>query len=208
MAVTSISVILTVCVLKLHHGGPNRKRVPDLLRIVVFDIMDPLLHLRRPRIRTKLFRGREPRRTPSKLTTDNAEVCLRLVSEAAARRHSPVAEFRNTNGKVFGSDQFGLGDFDTSSGIDTSGLHQDISRLTVMEEILRHLRILVDKREEEDADNEMANEWKHVASIIDRFLFVLSMVTTLVVTLVLIIIIPATRYYEGSELSPAAMVWS
>ena len=39
MAMTSLSIILTVFVLQLHHVGPHQKPVPRWLRALVFDLL-------------------------------------------------------------------------------------------------------------------------------------------------------------------------
>jgi hypothetical protein len=43
MAVASVSVILTVLVMKLHHCAPQQKRVPKWVRIVVLRILAKLV---------------------------------------------------------------------------------------------------------------------------------------------------------------------
>lgn len=45
MAMTSLSIILTVGVLHLHHKGPNNTPVPKRLRIVLFDYLAPFLRM-------------------------------------------------------------------------------------------------------------------------------------------------------------------
>ena len=72
----------------------------------------------------------------------------------------------------------------------------DIKRLTVMEEILKYLKIMVAKRDEDDSENEIVNEWRHVAQVMDRFLFWLFLLTTVVATIVMMVIIPLLRYQD------------
>lgn len=43
MGMTSLSIILTVFVLQIHHVGPHKKRVPSWMRTLVFDLLARLL---------------------------------------------------------------------------------------------------------------------------------------------------------------------
>lgn len=45
MAMTSLSIILTVLVLQLHHVGPHQKRVPRWMWTLVIDVLAPLVCL-------------------------------------------------------------------------------------------------------------------------------------------------------------------
>ena len=115
MAVTSVSVILTVFVLKLHHCGPHQTEVPPWIRKWI------LTHLARAikcqcsgkRTNSKSKMKKQKNNFPNsdhqqyyyaparqKSHTDiheSTEACLRLVDDNYSRRASPVAEFRNND---------------------------------------------------------------------------------------------------------------
>jgi len=63
-------------------------------------------------------------------------------------------------------------------------------RLVLVDEMLRHLKLLISKKEEDDNATDIVGEWRHVASVLDRVLFFIFLFTTTVITLVMMIIIP------------------
>lgn len=207
MALTSISVILTVCVLKLHHCGPRQTEVPCWLRFLVLRIMATLVTCRLPP-------ANRPRRHKrhKKGNSDNPDVCLRLVNDYTHNKHSPVAEFRNSHSKVHDSDKTynditttNLSEVNHQPPVDSSPSMSpsDIRRLKVMEEILRYLKIMVAKRDDDDSQAELVNEWQQVAAVMDRFLFWLFLLATIVSTVVMMVVVPLLRdieeYGEGAE---------
>ncbi len=201
MAVTSVSVILTVCVLKLHHSGPHTREVPPWIRFYVLKVLARTIHcqcqtlpqsrIRRPKIKKK-------EKKSNKSNHDNAEVCLRLVNECHINKHSPVAEFR-ANSKPTNLPET-LNDLSANTNID---VHPDLKRLTVMEEILKYLKMMVSKRDQDDLETDIVNEWRQVAAVIDRSLFLLSLITTTVATIVMMVIIPLLREYKSADMDTA-----
>ena len=213
MALTSISVILTVCILKLHHSSPNQKEVPAWLRTFIFGGLNRLVRCKCRTQKPRRSRRRENGKFSAKLSTDNTEACLRLVNEPHKRRHSPVGEFCNSHShnqnykdNIRMNDLGSMGNSNSNStgtGTDPSGLHQDIKRLSVMEEILHYLKLIVTKRDLDDEDNEVVNEWRAVAVVCDRFLFWMFLTMTLMITLFLIVVIPVIKYsvYDDSTIT-------
>ncbi|VDP31191.1 unnamed protein product [Heligmosomoides polygyrus] len=53
------------------------------------------------------------------------------------------------------------------------------------------LQVLIKKQENEDICERMANEWRHVAQVIDRLLFWIFLVATTLITFVLLVLIPS-----------------
>lgn len=212
MAVTSISVILTVCVLKLHHCGPHQAEVPRWLRFLMLKVVARIVRCQcTPLPSSRNRRSGKNTKKASKLPHENAEICLRLVNECNLNKHSPVAEFRTGTGNNKGPPGVRINGQDATShhgGRNTGGMATttttttsmdvtaDIKRLTVMEEILKYLKIMVAKRDEDDTESEIINEWRHVAQVMDRFLFWLFLFTTVVATIVMMVIIPLLRYQE------------
>ena len=193
MAVTSISVILTVFVLKLHHCGPHQAEVPRWMRYLVLKVLARIVRCQCSGLEDKKNKNRRNRKKKNnKLPpNENAEVCLRLVNEVNMNKHSPVAEFRsNTANRNGRQDTSPTGMNTTSLTFDPS---VDLKRLTVMEEILKYLKIMVAKRDEDDSENEVINEWRQVAAVMDRFFFWFFLLTTMAATLVMMVFIPLFR---------------
>lgn len=73
--------------------------------------------------------------------------------------------------------------------------------ITILDDILKNVKNIVDKREEDDGENEVLNEWKEVASVVDRFLFIIFFIITAITTSVLLVFIPIWRHYvDNAEL--------
>ena len=181
MAVTSISVILTVCVLKLHHCGPHQKQVPGCIRWFVLKFLARVVNCQcHAPVNKKGRHWSNRKKVPRNSSNENAELCLRLVNECNMIKPSPVAEFRN---KIH---------------VNTTTMENnpDLRRLTVMEEILKYLKIMVAKRDDDDSEIEIVNEWRQVAQVIDRFLFWLFLMTTIVATMVMMVFIPLLISYQ------------
>lgn len=197
MALTSISVILTVCILKLHHGSPQQKEVPRWLHNFIFNGLNRLVHCRCTRVKRKRSRRQDRGKYTSKLLSENTEACLRLVNEPSKRAHSPVAEFRHHGHNNAFTEQIHMNDLNHSNSnnsTDTGTIHQDIKRLSVMEEILHYLKLIVARRDFDDDEHDVMSEWQAVAAVCDRFLFWLFLTKTIVITLLLMVIIPSLRY--------------
>ncbi len=215
MALTSISVILTVCVLKLHHCGPYQLEVPPWMRWLVLKCLARFVRCaclksfskRRKVLADNIKRSNKSKhaKKPKGLSLENREVCLRLVNQS--ERQSPVMEFRSfrSHNKNFVSNNGGLvndvKDAETASSANTDkreSLHSqesgtwasDARRLAMMEEILRYLKVIVAKRDEDDEETEVVKEWQMVASVMDRCLFLLFLSTTTIATLVIMVFIP------------------
>jgi len=142
---------------------------------------------------------------------ENADICLRLVNEGMPNKHSPVAPFRNArqraNSNQVNNRQGSPTDLTTTSNnisattvLDNTPLTApDIKRLTVMEEILKYLKIMVAKRDEDDSEVELINEWQQVAMVMDRFLFWFFLLTTIVATIIMMVVIPLLQVYTEQD---------
>ena len=115
MAVTSVSVILTVFVLKLHHCGPHQAEVPPWIRKWILDYLARAVRCQcalnsRKKVKSKKHHPQNhyqqqyyyaPPKAKKHSSEDNNDVCLRLVEDQYlsrnARRASPVVELRNSD---------------------------------------------------------------------------------------------------------------
>lgn len=219
MAVTSVSVILTVFVLKLHHCGPRQSEVPSWVRCFVLGFLARAVHCppgfgaRRPAKR----RERGLRKVSEKLPTMD-EVPLRPFHDCSIRKHYDIPDFRphgdtppppssvrtqqrcDVMPEVTGfgdvvteATPTAAGAFDCCAAGTAASMAVDIRRLNVVEEILRYLKLVVHKKDEEERESEVVNEWRQVASVMDRFLFWCFLTTTMIGTIMILIVIPLYR---------------
>ena len=204
MAMTSISVILTVGVLKLHHSGPHQTRVPPWMRTLILHGLASLVHCR--------WRAHKPKSkfVCTKEARDGADMCLRLVNEVTNGRRSPVFSSparpapytpttapSNKHEPRFHHNALGDHGHVEDSAVSNkratprqTDIANDIRRLNVMEEILRYLQIMVTKKDADDAEMDIMTEWRQVAKVIDRFLFLLFLTVTLSATVIIMVLIP------------------
>uniref|UniRef100_X2B6Z0 Neurotransmitter-gated ion-channel ligand-binding domain-containing protein n=1 Tax=Capitella teleta TaxID=283909 RepID=X2B6Z0_CAPTE len=183
MAMTSISVILTVGVLKLHHCSPHQTKVPNWIRTCVLKGLGRLVRCRCIRVKHNHKKNKYPK---IRGNFDNADVCLRLVNEGINGRMSPL--FRSScdhDSRARDQDITEEGSLRLQSE-----LAKEYKELSLLKEILRYIQILVSKKDEEEEEVEVMNEWREVAQVIDRFLFLLFLTVTMSTTLVLVVFIP------------------
>ena len=213
MAVTSISVILTVCVLKLHHCGPHQSEVPRWMRTVVLGFIAGLV---RCRCLSDTSKKKRRRTTPKETmgVKESSDVCLRLMSELNHSRKSPITDIRhnhtannvgttncitsgNASRTTFSNKHMPtthLGKPEQQYSRDLYGV--ELQRLQTLQEILKYLKFMVSKRDEDDRENDIVNEWRQVAQVMDRFLFWFFFLLTGIATLVIMVLVPMMRYMK------------
>ena len=194
MAVTSISVILTVFVLKIHHGAPNQREVPRWIRFLVLKVLARLVGCQCLPTHKKRPRKAKPKLTKKEKTQqEQAEVCLRLVSDMNTFNHTEMDRRPSRHGHVTAHAHGGgvvSPEFIPDSRPD---INAEPARSKTLDEILKYLKIMVAKRDDDDSETEVMNEWRHVAQVVDRFLFWLFLLTTLFSTLIIMVFIPLWR---------------
>ena len=114
----------------------------------------------------------------SRFAQENADVCLRLVNECNPNKYSPVAQFRNASRNHVNMDhmmtdsRYNDSQKESVTNLTTTSLNDDmnpeIRKLTVMEEILKYLKIMVNKHDEDDGETEIISEWQQVAQVMDH----------------------------------------
>lgn len=263
MAITSISIILTVWVLALHHCGPHQSAVPRWARRCVLGTLARIVGFnpdRRARRRTRTSSEPENRKksrsknknrkqsgvrdsgqrsrnatvTVKPAQGDKVERFLDLVREISAENDNPVfrtsgdplpplpdkansPKRRTQQQQQRGPDiamEFpydgdreedeGRGGEETEGrgkreGVTEGGntttttmgvLEMTVRRLMVMEETLDYLRFLVAKTTADDRQNEITNEWRNVAAVIDRCLFRVFLFATAMSTFFMMVLVP------------------
>ncbi|XP_061194933.1 neuronal acetylcholine receptor subunit alpha-2-like [Saccostrea echinata] len=197
MSLTSVSVIMTVFVLNLHHRGPNRHPVPVWLRNFLLGPLHDILCMGKSNGLPTLNQEQNHRilRTMS----------LRATLENIAQELQNEAQLENG----------GMADTVITDGQGTT-LHNDI-RCDVRllpnethqrpkrgiqvknlhtkshEEIVKNLQVILDKHEKEDQDFQIIQEWRKVAQVVDRILFWIFLFGTLSSTIIVLVITPAAK---------------
>ncbi|GIX82476.1 uncharacterized protein CDAR_122141 [Caerostris darwini] len=197
MAITSISVVVTVVVLNFHYRGPSRKEVPSYLRELFLKRFASCSCYNSPKKgkRTNYeagvhlpsaFKGGSFRLTidslhdelkemNSDLTCNEPIVCSSGHNVNDNKRRVP-----SSKSQVNGSSPGG------GSGAGSSGTR-------IQAEILRTLQYLLYRQEQEDYRIRVVDEWRQMALVIDRILFWIFFVVTLVSSLSFLVIVPLHR---------------
>ena len=158
MAMTSLSIVLTVFVLQLHHVGPDTKPVPLWIRKVVLHLIARMMcmsaHV------DGYYRYQETRKD---------EMCMTSFMDSVDFRDS-----NNCNGRL-------------QSNPPSS------DRNVTYDRISRHLKILVSKHDGEEDHQDIVNEWRLVAHVMDRFLFWLFLIGSFFSSLVILVFKPMMK---------------
>lgn len=189
MALTSISVILTVFVLKLHHCEPHQRALPTWVRCCVIEKLGAVV-----KCEYQVKRKKRRKNNRKNGGTHSAEVNVRLMNEVHHHHSDVISNSNMANHEMVTSSTTRTFDTTMTSPLsDHPALNEcvvNMRRLRVLEDILRQLKIMVDKREEDDMEDDVMNEWRQVAQIVDRTLFIFFLSCTIFTTLILMVIIP------------------
>ena len=224
MTLTSMSVIMTVFVLNLHHRGPNKRQVPRWMKELLVNKISPYLCLyESDEVMARYYRteDRFMKNVSLKLTLDNIQQALqnetqlensinslRETTVTLADNHinsvsQPQAVRTNmypTVNTLSPQQCYGSGmPQSTSTAQNSNDNHKRSKRKSnsslgkTNEEILHSLRRILEKHEKEDKDYEMIQDWRRVAQVIDRILFIIFFIATLWSTIGILVIAPASR---------------
>lgn len=218
MGMTSVSVVMTVMVLNFHHRGPFHKEIPYWIRWLVLDKLRralcmklPYSDMRQPKHSSLL------RRLSLKLTIDNLQDELMQDMGLDSRHRS--SSYNATSCDPFVNEQalvpncVGSGSGDaiplqrlggggTGGGGGGRGPSHPLGAMgksQLHEEVLKTLQVLISRQELDDECEEIANEWRQVAQVIDRLLFWIFLFATVLLTLALLIIIPLVRHAQETD---------
>ncbi|KAH3833068.1 hypothetical protein DPMN_106369 [Dreissena polymorpha] len=208
MAVASISVILTVVVLKLHHCSPHQKKIPDWLRKYILGYLARFVRCSCVTLPCKISKTRV--RSERKVIEDSDvhEIHARLLKEMetlsrTGPRTGLERDQRRRNCKDVLSSKINLdvrehGYSNRSSVMedDFNGNFSHDGAVTTMEDILKYLKVLVVKSDAEDIEADVVDEWKQVALVIDRLFFWMFMLITVVSSVIILVIVPSFKYID------------
>ena len=225
MALTSMSVIMTVFVLNLHHRGPNKRQVPHWMKVLLVNKLSPFLCLHESDEFMARYYKNEDRfikNVSLKITLDNIQQALQNETQIensinslkettvtladnhvnsvpytqTVRTHMyPTMQTLQPQDQRYGG---GLSQAASTSQTATDNHKRHKRRSTsalskTNEEILQSLRRILEKHEREDKDYEMIQDWRRVAQVIDRILFIIFFLATTWSTLGILVIAPAAR---------------
>ena len=205
MAMTSLSIVLTVFVLQLHHVGPNQKPIPRWIKRLVIDVIarglcmgnhvdnyynsrykahqrqhhfngnDVTLSQRPNDIRPTSANGRSAHKDT------NASCNGGLNNYQGHLQLHPLLEKSNLKNRSRTS----MGDNVT----DTSVYGDNV----VYDRLSSQLKILVSKNETEDDFQDIVNEWRLVAHVMDRLLFWLFLIGSLISSISILVLKPMMK---------------
>lgn len=216
MAVASVSVILTVVVLKLHHCSPNQKKIPPWVRHYVLGYLARIvrcscIHSKCPipnrrstsasdadidmkDLQTKLLRQMET----VTLNNGNNRLNVDNISRLHLGNHLKNSSMNDMNSSRVNLDFKDISVSNRSSMIEedlVSGSRKDRG-FTTMEDILKYLKVLVVKSDAEDAEHEVVDEWKQVALVVDRLFFWMFLLITVLSSVIILVIVPSFKIVE------------
>ncbi|ELU14382.1 hypothetical protein CAPTEDRAFT_204309 [Capitella teleta] len=188
MGMTSVSVIMTVFVLNLHHRGPNNTPVPPWLHKVFLSRLKDTHNVvfKQNSLYDDFFPSgtSQSRFSRNHLTIENlAQELKHELDTQYAREHdsSPNDKYESD------TTQF------ESSPDHSSTLDQQPACSTT-QHILRALYKIVHRYEREDNEEHRVYEWRQLAVIVDRILFWIFLTGTLSSTIIVLIIAPLIRW--------------
>lgn len=173
MGVTSLSIILTVFVLQLHHVGPHQRPVPRWLRIICFDLLSKVVCLRPPK----------PLHSLHFHYPQNDIYLAQFYEEMASSNcNGSIPNFRNNENHK-----------QENNSTHVHELISDVDGDNTQERITNHLKLLIDKQDYEDRHQCIVNDWRFIALVIDRILFWLFLTATTISTIAILIIQPMMK---------------
>ncbi|XP_064608588.1 neuronal acetylcholine receptor subunit alpha-10-like isoform X2 [Liolophura sinensis] len=196
MSLTSLSVIMTVFVLNLHHRGPSKQAVPVWLRNIFLGRMARLLCLPAGEPTYRDYYSGDTaqflRKVSLKMTIEN------MAQELKDDLENGMADtLLDQSGLPFSNEKQ---ESRTNSTLTSDHYRRTNSKnprnvSKTNEEILRALKRLIEKHDREDHEYEIIQEWRKVAQVVDRILFWIFLTGTLVSTLTVLVIAPLTRSF-------------
>ena len=167
MGMTSLSIVLTVFVLQLHHVGPHQKPVPQWLKKFTFRFLSRIFCMN-SQVRSHYRSCQDPKRD---------ETCLTTFVESDHMDH------KNCNGRLTRHPYSLPGD-----RVDDTG-----DKVVTYDKISNQLKILVSQTDAEEELQLITTEWRLVAQIIDRMLFWLFFIGSFMSSISILVLKPMTK---------------
>ncbi|CAF1580664.1 unnamed protein product, partial [Didymodactylos carnosus] len=251
MAMTSISVMMTVFVLNLHYRGPKRNEIPFWLQqLLGLSLASAIKTLKTNgfswrKKKSEKRKARDKSRSSYLSRTDSFapvngllsyklnETVIKQTNERSKNRHS--TQYENLlNRDNFNHNLNDVNEIPMSHSLDDPSMLRDdkrspnyhhfsddlnvqtprvsVQRLsrsnsTIQEEIHQTLHSLLLKQKQIERDQQIASDWRTVATKVDKILFWIFLFLTIISTLGLLVIAPLfrtnmqrkTKIYHGSK---------
>ena len=183
MGMTSLSIILTVFVLQLHHVGPHQRGVPRWLQIFSYDILASVLCLR-PKV--------HPFQYHAVKTHINNISFSPYVDSLDSNNCNGVIIHRTTNHtQALNSNNTSHVQHPYDSHF--NGTLSDTEMAETQDKITNSLKLLVEKQDLEERHQDIVNEWRFVALIMDRFLFWLFLFAAVFSSIIILVVMPMNK---------------
>ncbi|XP_046583914.1 neuronal acetylcholine receptor subunit alpha-10-like [Haliotis rubra] len=189
MAMSAISVALSVFVLNCHHKGGLLNRPPVCIKFIA-NIVGKILCMRL----NYLGRSERPSRPSFQEVHEDQSADSNVRTDY---QHDPHRLDLHMNGLVESAQRPRAGGTPSNGGVPSSN-----PVATMEKEIVRYLRLLMEAYERGRAERVAVNEWQEIARVMDKFFFTIFLTITLVSTFVLLIISPMTKTTAISDYSP------
>ena len=188
MVMTAFSIVISVIVLDLHHHEPSSP-VPRWVRKMVFGVMAKMLCMKTP----------YQNESSSLFQIAHGRLGYGLAGSSSRFAHN-----------VDDCDEEDVLNENNILGLHTlmKGLYDDLEAVMapkkkkpLFDEILQHLRDITTKMKRNIKREQVKEEWKMIAKIVDRFLLIIFMFAIIALTLTILYIYPvlATAMAEKTE---------
>ena len=185
---TSMSVIFAVFIIHLHHRGNLDRRAPPWLRRTSCVLGRVVCVRTSPVLSSNILADIEERLTPGVSSYNKGfrvnslrHVTLSPIGQKESRYYLHKEKTASSRGR-------------------SESLTYKIKH--VEDDVLRNLRMVIDKHDKEELQHYISKEWEDIAIVFDRFLFWIFFVTACTATLSLLVFKPLTKdiNIETSEL--------
>jgi len=197
MSLTSLSVIMTVFVLNLHHRGPNRVEVPYWIRHLCLGKLQSIFCINSEKKCATYLTPHDSKflRTMSlKVTLDNiAQELQNEIQMENGMADTIVTEREGTTIHDRKDNRFAPTNGESVRRHHRQTLSRGHSYNKTHDEIIQSLKRILEKHEREDRDYEIIQDWRRVAQVVDRILFWIFFFGTLTSTLAILVIAPASK---------------
>ena len=202
MALTSVSVIMTVMVLNLHFRGPRDAPVPGWLKFLFVGrgkVPGLNTHLQNSPFMDKVTSNssfRQRRSTSLRITIENLAQELQDdyrmgETESFSTRNNNEMSSNIRNDLLSDTSDQGV---HSLRGSMASDLSNQRAGLRTNEEILNVMKSIISRYERDDCQEDRLHEWRQVAVGVDKVLFSIFLTSTVGATVVLLILAPILRF--------------
>ncbi|BFZ01989.1 hypothetical protein BsWGS_05027 [Bradybaena similaris] len=172
MMMVSVSIVFTVCVLNFHYRSPDTHTMPNWIKHFVCGWLAWLLRMKRP--------GGTPSRRSLMQRAQVKDFKLGTLEEKSRSLMANVLDMDDDPRMAIGNTTGFLLKMEDSIGMTSSSVRHDITC------ILREIRKVTAKFRKEEEENDIRNEWRFAAMVMDRLCFIICIIFTVGSTLAVI----------------------